>query len=432
MSSYIVCAFYTTDTPYEAEAKKLEADCVKCGIDFYSVGYPNTGSWVRNAGYKPRFISEMLHKFPYQNIVYIDADARIRRMPTLFNDFAGDIGVHYRNGQELLSGTVFLKNNKRVRELVRKWEIAQAKNIETWDQRVLQRVIAKDATCEVQYLPPTYTLIFDTMKHLGRPVIEHFQASRKFKKIVEMVAYQRYPKTLGRVRVREAPDGTIYITRHDKTAEDWLDKNAERLDNQLRWRPKYEEWSNIEALKGFFDQQTCYIVGKGPSLDHLDASIFGEGPVIGLNEAVHKLTELGLENKLFGLQQDAKLRNRCYTREATMLVSTKAANFYAKYENVYVFDNKQYRLSANALSVSAAIEIAKSLGVKDFVLVAFDSCVNGALTYAKCVGYDVTFGGRPERFKTHRAKINNRLGKIPTQWVIPATPVEEAVDKPQQ
>jgi len=432
MSSFIVCAFYTENTPYEAEVLKLEADAELCKLEFYKQGYPNTGSWVRNCGLKPNFLAEMLQKFKGKNIVYIDADARIRRIPELFETIKADIGVHYWRGKELLSGTIFLRNNDRVKALVAKWAEAQEQSPETWDQKTLQAVLAKDDTCEVLDIPPRYVKIHDKMTGVGRPIIEHFQASRRLKRAVEVHTKRQYPEMIGKVKLREAPDGTIYISRHDKDAIAWLDKHAHRLKNQLRWIPIYGEKLELEALREIFEGKVCQIVGKGPSLDYLRADHFDDGPIIALNEAALQVETLELPNKLFCLQQDAKLRDTCYCKSATMLISNKAANFYAKYDGVFVFDSRQYNLPLNSLSVSAAIAIARSLGATGFAMMCFDACVTGHLTYAKCIKYDVTWGGSPDRFRTHRRKIEKHLVGMPRAWVIPKAPVAKTSDTPQQ
>ena len=432
MPEFTVIAFYTFDTPYQAECTKLIESCEALGIPIETQGYPNTGSWVRNAALKSIFISAMMARHPKgARLVYVDVDARVRKYPGLFDSLEGDLGVHYRKRKdgriELLSGTLFIRNNERAHNLVKAWIRHQTANPTMWDQRTLQAVIelkAGDLGVKIQELPATYCQIFDTMRGAGHPVIEHMQASRRYRHMIPETyhAEKEMPETLGRVRVRRGYDGTYYTTRSDRVAEAYLDKACIRVRNERRWIPKVEAEADVSSLKPMFYKQPCYLVGKGPSLDHLRAEHFlkREAPVIAINEAIHAVEQLGLPNPTFCLQQDAKLKDTCWPKHGSkMLVSIKAANFYAGRKGVYIFDSRRYGLSLNSLSVSAAIRIAISLDAESFILVCFDASVNKTLGYAKSIGYSATWGGKPNRFLGHRRKIDRWTGNHPTQWVIP-------------
>lgn len=427
MPDFTVIAFYTKDTPYEKEAQELIRNCQSFGIPIETVGYPNTGSWVRNAALKSIFISSMMEKHPRgARLVYLDVDARIRQYPELFDTLQADIGVHYRKKRssrsELLSGTIYIRNTKYTHSLVKAWIKKQSENPDTWDQRILQATLEETPNIRRANLPATYTQIFDSMRLEGKPVIEHMQASRRYRDVVQNLGYQDpdIPDVIGRSRVRRGDDGTYYLIRPDPAAEKFLDENCIRKRNELRWYPKIYAEADTQALHKYFCGKTCYIVGKGPSLDHLRAEHFGPGPVIALNEAVHTVEALGLSNQVMCLQQDAKLKDTCKPkRGGKMLVSIKAANFYAAYPGLYIFDSRRYGLSLNSLSVSAAIRIALSLDAKKFTLLCFDASVSQTLGYAKAISYDSTWGGNPKRFLSHRAKILRNLGACPVEWVIP-------------
>lgn len=430
MPNFMVIAFYTLDTPYQLECAELIESCEEYGVPIETQGYPSTGSWVRNAALKSIFISAMMEKYnDMERLVYIDVDARLRKYPVLFETFEGDLGVHYRNrgngSKELLSGTIFIRNNERTHDLIKAWIQHQNRNPNAWDQRTLQKVVDRDAKrlgVNVVDLPATYCQIFDSMRGVGQPVIEHMQASRRYKHIIQEAhrTEPRIPESMGRVRIRRGHDGTYYLTRKDKVAEKYLDKNCIRIRNELRWFPRVIAEADVRTLKALFYGKTCQIVGKGPSLDYLRAEHFGEGPIIALNESIHTVEGLGLSNSTFCLQQDAKLKDTCWPQHgAKMLVSIKAANFYANKEGVYIFDSRRYGLSLNSLSVSAAIRIAISLEAESFALLCFDASVNKTLGYAKLIGYDSTWGGQPDRFLSHRAKIEKRLAGHHADWIIP-------------
>lgn len=426
MPKFKTIAFYTEDTPYEHEAFELMQNAKKFNIEVKIVPYPSTGEWVKNCAIKPSFILDEMEedlKIPW--FLYVDVDARFRKYPKRFDNFKGDIGVHFMRDKELLSGTIFLKNTPQVRELIKCWVLYQEANPRELDQRTLQHVLTTNHGLKVINLPPTYTQIFDTMKRCGRPVIEHMQASRRYKALVTTASTVNVPAVIGKSRIRRGYDGIYYITRRDPIAEAYLDKYCSRLENQLKWLP-YTQSENLEELKSLFKDQSCYIVGKGPSLDKLRLKHFKDStaPIIGLNEAVRVVEKLNPPNPLFGLQQDAKLQDTCYPEKASFFASVKTASWYAGRERVYIYDPRHYSLGFSELSVGAAIKIAQSLGAIHFTLISFDASVNGRLEYAKVIGYNAKKGGKLTRFNTHRSRINAYLAETPTKWLIPGASVE--------
>jgi len=438
MSKFVVIAFYTFETPYEDEAEKFKKNVESFGLTVKLQGYPNTGSWVRNAGIKPVFILAMMDQLDTEYLLYLDVDARIRQYPKLFDSFEGDLGVHYRRGTELLSGTIMIRNCPHVHKLIKLWVDLQTKMPDKWDQRILQQLLAiKKKSYNIVDLPPAYTQIYDSMKHYGSPVIEHLQASRRYKNVVSVLHGKKetIPTKIGKVRIRQDVDGTYYIIRRNKEAEDFLDQCCIRLPGERRWYPSIEAKKDVGSLQHLFENQMVYIIGKGPSLDYIQAGHFKDqkAPIVCLNESIHTIEQLQLPNPIMCLQQDAQLRDTCRPRSGCpMLTSIKAANFYADYPKIYVYDPRRYHLALNALSVSAAIKIAISLEARAFTLVSFDACVNKKLEYAKVIGYSPTWGGELKRFLTHRAKIKDRLGDYPAEWIIPEAPIALAsCDTPQ-
>ena len=439
MPNFIVVAFYTKQTPYAEEVKGLQRTCDEHGIHCHIKGYRNRGKWVKNAAIKPEFLLDMMDIHPDKNIVYIDADARIKRYPELFDTMNADVGVHWRKRgggrQELLSGTIFL--SPAAKPLVRAWAEAQQLVPEKWDQHVLEEVLKRwPHPLKVVDLPPTYCQIFDSMKDSGQPVIEHLQASRRFKKLVEkgQNGLLRMPTVIDNARIRlDVHTGSYWLVRPNRHAEKWLDENCDRVPGELRWTTKFNTDNRVDEFRPAFNGKVCSIVGKGPSLDYLRKEHFNpDDPIIALNEAIRVVESLELTNDVFGLQQDAKLRATCLPKRAPIFVETKAANYYGIHERAYIFQNSELGLSRSALSVSAAVMLAKLLGARGFKLYCFDACVNKQLTYAKCIGYKSTWGGAPNRFLGHRGKIEKRTGDAPIEWVIPEALASEAVDRSQQ
>jgi len=178
-------SFYTPGL-YAGKAARLRLSLHRLGLEYRIDEVEDRGSWDANTKHKAEFILAMLEAHPGRNIVWVDADAVVRAYPDLFFEMQGDVGVHYRNGKELLSGTMFFRNVPRVQALVKSWIKENAKTPQEWEQRTLQRVLTKPwrfgrPRVKVVDLPPTYCQIFDLMADAGEPVFEHFQASREAK-----------------------------------------------------------------------------------------------------------------------------------------------------------------------------------------------------------------------------------------------------------
>jgi hypothetical protein len=176
--------FYTLGRGYEEHARRLSESLERFGCAYEQEVIEQPGSWVKAQALKPRFLQRMLARhFPHP-VVWVDADAIMRQRPTLFFEWADerrgpDIAVHYKDGEECLSGTVWLDQHEQTRTLLARWVELQEANPEEWDQRLLERAIAEDERLGVARLPATYCQIFDSMKEAGDPVIEHFQHSRQ-------------------------------------------------------------------------------------------------------------------------------------------------------------------------------------------------------------------------------------------------------------
>lgn len=187
--SYLIVCCYTLDTPYEKEVKRLIETTKKLGIATCIEGVPNLGTWEKNCQYKANYILKMMEQQP-ANVVWVDADAEFHHIPTLFDQLQCELAYHYLHyRRELLSGTLFLKNTPKVHQLVKDWIALNATN-NHWDQKNLQKLVEADPKLKKEILPAEYCYI-KNHKHqqVTDPVITHFQASRRFKRKVNM-AYQ--------------------------------------------------------------------------------------------------------------------------------------------------------------------------------------------------------------------------------------------------
>lgn len=194
MKEIVFVAYYTFNTPYEAEAVKLKESLKKLDLLYDIVPVPSVGNWQDNTRYKAKFLQQMLLKHKGKNLVYIDVDAIVHSIPIHFKDYTCDIGIRYQDFRwrknECLSGTIYMSNTAMMRELCKIWEgenIAEGPNAKTFEQWNLGKAIEdmrNKGLIKDGNLPPEYTMIFDSMREMYPtvdPVIEHFQASRKLR-----------------------------------------------------------------------------------------------------------------------------------------------------------------------------------------------------------------------------------------------------------
>ncbi|EJF07251.1 Nucleotide-diphospho-sugar transferase [Thiovulum sp. ES] len=177
-----VVFFYTDDKLYSQHAKLLELSLKKLGIDYFSKSV-SANEWQNIIAFKPQFILEMREKFR-GDLVYIDADAFVHSdFRPNFENITEDIGVHYLKDEELISATIFMKDSEKTLNFMQKWVEKQKANPEIWDQKVMQETI-EEFDISVKKLSPEYTFITDITKEryadeVGKPIIEHLQASRE-------------------------------------------------------------------------------------------------------------------------------------------------------------------------------------------------------------------------------------------------------------
>ena len=194
LKDLVIVAYYTVNTLYEAEANKLKSSLDKLGLVYDIVGVDNLGNWQANTRFKAHFMEDMLKKHAGKNLLYVDSDAIIHKVPILFENYNYDIAVRWQDFRwrknECLSGTIFMANNERTLELCKRWQkvnIGEGPNAKTFEQWNLGKVIVdmrKEGKIKDVNLPPEYTMIFDSMRAMYPsidPVIEHFQASRKLR-----------------------------------------------------------------------------------------------------------------------------------------------------------------------------------------------------------------------------------------------------------
>ena len=182
-----VIFYYTKNTPYEEQAKRLIES-----LEFYQQDYTgyvtnSSGTWEKNCAQKSRVIERALEETEH-DIFYVDADSEFVREPD-WSEFEGlnipaFIRFLHRDADsvvrsELISNSMFFPNNSLSRRIVQSWIKTQDKNPETWDQVTLQAVIDQN---NVNYKTLSYEWGAIDYFNIRNPIINQYQASRKLKK----------------------------------------------------------------------------------------------------------------------------------------------------------------------------------------------------------------------------------------------------------
>ena len=194
---FVVVSFYTRGTSYEKEVRKLITSLRKFALPYHIFDFEPMGTWRANLNYKSACILQAMEMYPNKDIVFIDADGVVRQDPVLFDGLSVD-GKHHvaatfhkyapesGDSDELLSGTLWFKNNGMSVGLVREWHNVALEQPFVRHQKCLhiaiKRLQGNGNPIKVYRMPWEYTCIFDYVRSRGKqPVIEHFQASRRFR-----------------------------------------------------------------------------------------------------------------------------------------------------------------------------------------------------------------------------------------------------------
>lgn len=197
-TDFLIISYFTKGTGYVAEAAKLIKSLQLFGLFYYIEPIDNLGNWQLNTYYKATFIKKMMIKFPEKPVVFLDCDAVVQQYPALFENLNTDLGLCYRDyrkfpcgsrneGKELLSGTIYFRNNGKAMGILNKWIEKNERMGFRFEQKNLEEVIdLNKKSVRIYEFPPTYCQIFDLMRTAGQPVISQMQVSRRLRNSVNM------------------------------------------------------------------------------------------------------------------------------------------------------------------------------------------------------------------------------------------------------
>jgi len=199
--NFRLLSYYTQNTLYEEEIQKLRNDCKQLSVPLTITSTMSVGSWVENTMRKPYMILRAWDEIPTKAIVWVDADARIKKYPSYFDELYLDnidFSVFQMGSQSrITSGTIYMKKSPHVKKFIERWwELCQIDKERLGDQHTLRKLIKNEgyAKYNIKYrpLPYEYCYIYDDSLRKLAPninpilnedvVVLHTQASRKVKK----------------------------------------------------------------------------------------------------------------------------------------------------------------------------------------------------------------------------------------------------------
>jgi len=196
----LVIAYYSRNTAYEREAALLEASLQRANMPYTLSGIDDRGGWYANTAYKAEFLRKARDKHGGP-LVYVDVDAYVHEnCEAYFDGLTGDFGAHYfrgpakghdqsqmrAEGWRLLSGTLFLGDTPKCRELLDAWcglndTFRRMGLVEGGGQKNLWYVTTCVPHLSIERLPGRYCWVFDkpwAYEDGEYPVIEHTIGSR--------------------------------------------------------------------------------------------------------------------------------------------------------------------------------------------------------------------------------------------------------------
>ena len=194
----LIVSYYTKDTVYQLEVQNLIASCEKWGLEHHIEPILSYGSWEKNCCYKPFFLMEKMQQFK-RPLFWVDADAVFESAPKWQEVFSKDLAIRLNKDlddshpSKVISGSVYINATSNAAKVLKLWGEECIRSFsdperkeEVWDQIALRDAI-RNAEADIGVLPLEYTAIVGNLsdeREAGEVVIAHYQASRRFKKII--------------------------------------------------------------------------------------------------------------------------------------------------------------------------------------------------------------------------------------------------------
>lgn len=117
----IVVAFHTGGK-YEEHARELVASAENVGLQVELLVRPTPASWRDGIALKPGVVLEAMKKHPDEDILYVDADCRFVKYPTLFDERRDiDIAWNWVRPRWPHGCVLFFRANQKGRRMAKLW-----------------------------------------------------------------------------------------------------------------------------------------------------------------------------------------------------------------------------------------------------------------------------------------------------------------------
>jgi hypothetical protein len=178
---YVVCAFYTPE--YFPHLLGLKRSLEELGVNHFFKRYERAASWEAATRIKPAFLQECLAKVAPRHILYIDADAAVRKVPSFLDDITTDIALSPKPRKKhgiwhvrVNSNTVYIRNTPGGQHFLQVWKEAEKHcgALEV-DGDMLQIAFGKLPGLTMTLLPALGSKVGEAE---GEPAFEQFHVSR--------------------------------------------------------------------------------------------------------------------------------------------------------------------------------------------------------------------------------------------------------------
>ncbi len=191
----LIISFFTKDSLYQEQSKKLIRSCEDLGLDHDICEIEGKNSWNENCCYKAEFILEKL-KEHQRSVIWTDIDSIILNPPKILLECKADCALRVNDHVaendplKILSSTMFFANTPSAVKLLTFWkkecQRQLAKNPSTLDQVCLRKVVLHYPTIvEMKRIPSIYLRSIETEgeKDLSSDVIVYLQESKEVCKV---------------------------------------------------------------------------------------------------------------------------------------------------------------------------------------------------------------------------------------------------------
>jgi hypothetical protein len=193
---FLVASYFTP--AYAAEAAGLVESLRALGLPHEVCPVASRGGWDANCCHKPAFLRDIRERNPGTPLVWLDADARCLRRPSLFDAPDCDFAAHFFRDWELISACLYFAPTAAADALLADWAAACAARPWVGDQPLLAACVRRAGDgLRVLRLPPSYNWIQagdgpDLSEQAYGPrddiVVRQRQASRRLKRLEGLTA----------------------------------------------------------------------------------------------------------------------------------------------------------------------------------------------------------------------------------------------------